>query len=217
MTSNHLILCLPLILCPQSFSASGSFAVSWLFASGSQTIGASASALVLPMNIQGWFPLWLTGLISVLPRDFRSVLQHHNSKASILQPSAFFIVQLSHPYMITGVSFTETHFNALNRVSPKSYLWLLLQGPIVNGDWFHSHLLPHAFFRTLVMLFSIRRVISLSLLPPILFKLLPSQLYKTPAGVTDTVEIKFPRFAMSLLVQASLHRIILKNNNPVSE
>ena len=49
--------------CLQFFSASGSFPMSWLFASGGQNIGASASAPVLPMNIQGWFPLELTGLI----------------------------------------------------------------------------------------------------------------------------------------------------------
>ena len=52
--------------CPQSFPASGSFPMSWLFASGAQSIGASASASVLPMNIQGWFPLGLTDLISLL-------------------------------------------------------------------------------------------------------------------------------------------------------
>ena len=52
--------------CPQSFPASGSFLMSWLFASGGQSIGASASEQVLPMNIQGWFPLGLTGLNSLL-------------------------------------------------------------------------------------------------------------------------------------------------------
>ena len=52
--------------CPQSFPASGSFPVSWLLASGGQSIGASASRSVLPMNIQGWFPLGLIGLISLL-------------------------------------------------------------------------------------------------------------------------------------------------------
>ena len=51
--------------CPQSFPESGSFPMSRLFASGDQSIGASASASVLPMNIQGWFPLELTGLISI--------------------------------------------------------------------------------------------------------------------------------------------------------
>ena len=52
-------------LCLQSFPASESFPVSWLFASGGQSIGDSASASVLPMNIQDWFPLELTGLISL--------------------------------------------------------------------------------------------------------------------------------------------------------
>ena len=50
--------------CPQSLPASGSFPSSWLFMSGGQRIGASASALVLPMNVQGWFPLGLCKLIS---------------------------------------------------------------------------------------------------------------------------------------------------------
>ena len=53
----------PFSSCPQSFPASGSFPGSWLFPSGGQSIGASASVSVLPMNIQGWFPLGLTGLI----------------------------------------------------------------------------------------------------------------------------------------------------------
>ena len=56
---------IPFSSCLQSFPASGSFPVSWLFASGSQTIGASASALVLPVNIQGWFPVGWTGLMSL--------------------------------------------------------------------------------------------------------------------------------------------------------
>ena len=51
--------------CLQSYPGSGSFPVNWLFASGSQRIGASASASVLPMSIQGWFPLGRTGLISL--------------------------------------------------------------------------------------------------------------------------------------------------------
>ena len=51
--------------CPQSFPASGSFPMSWLFASGGQSTRASASASVLPMSVQGWFPLGLTGLISL--------------------------------------------------------------------------------------------------------------------------------------------------------
>ena len=53
----------PFFSCLQSFTASGSFLMSWLFTSGGQSIGASASASVLQMNIQGWFPSGLTGLI----------------------------------------------------------------------------------------------------------------------------------------------------------
>ena len=73
MPSNHLILCLPFSSCPQSFLASGSFPMSQLFESGGQSIGASASASALPMNVQGWFPLGLTGLISWLSKGFSSI------------------------------------------------------------------------------------------------------------------------------------------------
>ena len=59
---------IPLSFCLQSFPASGSFPMRWLFASGGQNIGASASPSVLPMNIQGWFPLGLTVLISLLSK-----------------------------------------------------------------------------------------------------------------------------------------------------
>ena len=64
MLSNHCILCHPLLLLPSIFArASGAFPVSQFFTSGGQHIGASASASDLPMNIQGWIPLRLTGLI----------------------------------------------------------------------------------------------------------------------------------------------------------
>ena len=64
---------IPFSSCLQSFPASGSFLMSWLFASGGQNIGVSASASVLPMNIQGWFPLWLTGWISLLSKGLSRV------------------------------------------------------------------------------------------------------------------------------------------------
>ena len=77
--------------CLQSFPASGSFLISWLFASGGQRIGISASASVLPMNIQSWFPLGLTGLISLLSkgllRVFSTVQKHQFFSA---QPSLQF-------------------------------------------------------------------------------------------------------------------------------
>ena len=68
--------------CPQSFPASGSFPVSWLFASSGQSTGGSASAPVLPMYIQGWFPLGLTGLISSLSKDLSRVF----SSSRIIMP-----------------------------------------------------------------------------------------------------------------------------------
>ena len=82
--------------------------MSQLFASGGQSIGVSASASVLPMN---------TGLISfrmdwldliAIQGTLKSLLQHHSSKASILLHSAFFIVQLSHPYMTPGKTIALT-------------------------------------------------------------------------------------------------------------
>ena len=88
--------------CSQSFPASGSFSVSQFFTSGGQGIGTSASASVLPMNIQGGFPLELTGLIFFQSKGLSRLLQHNSSKPSILQHSTLFIVQLSHPYMTTG-------------------------------------------------------------------------------------------------------------------
>ena len=73
--------------------------MSQLFASDGQSIGVSASASVLLMNIQDWFPLELTGLISLQSKGLSRVFS--SSKASILQCSAFFMVQLSHLYVTT--------------------------------------------------------------------------------------------------------------------
>ena len=91
----------PFSSCLQSFPASGSFARSQFFASGGQSIGASASASVISLNTQSWFHLGLTGLISLQSKGLSRVFSNIGSKASI-QHSAFFIVQLSHPYVTTG-------------------------------------------------------------------------------------------------------------------
>ena len=72
--------------------------MSQLFASGGQSIGVSASASVLPMNIQVSFRMNWFDLLAV-QGTLKSLLQHHSSKVSILRCSAFFTVQLSHPYM----------------------------------------------------------------------------------------------------------------------
>ena len=94
--------------CLQSFPASGSFPRNQFFASGGQSIGVSASASVLPMNIQDWFHLGWTGWISLLFKWLSRVFSNHSSKASILWRSAFFIVQLWHPYMTTGKTIALT-------------------------------------------------------------------------------------------------------------
>ena len=85
----------PFSSCLQSFPVSGSFLMSQLFASGSQSIRASASASVLPMNIQDWFPLGLTSFILQSKRLSSIFSQKLSSKASILHHSAFFMVQLT--------------------------------------------------------------------------------------------------------------------------
>ena len=103
--------------CSQSFPASGSFPVNQLFTSSDQIIGASASASVLPMNIQGWFPLRLIRVdLLAVQGTLKSLLQHHSSKASILQLSDFFIVQLSHPYMTTGKTIALTRGTFVGKV-----------------------------------------------------------------------------------------------------
>ena len=84
--------------------------MSRLFSSGGQSIRASVLAEVfpvLPMTIQGWFPLGLTGL---------TVFSYHNSKASILQHSTFFMVQLSDLYMITGKTITLIVWTFVSKV-----------------------------------------------------------------------------------------------------
>ena len=85
---------IPFSSCLQSFPAPESFLMGWLFASGGQSIGASAS--VLPLDIQCWLPLGLTGLIFLQSKGLsKSLLQQCSSRASILWLSAIFMVQLS--------------------------------------------------------------------------------------------------------------------------
>ena len=100
----------------QSFPASRSFQMSQFFTSGGQSIRVSASASVLPMNIQDLFPLGWTGWISLLSKGLSRVPQHHRSKASILQHSALFTVQLSHPYMTTGKTIALTRWICVGQV-----------------------------------------------------------------------------------------------------
>ena len=107
----------PLSYCPQSFPASGSFPMNPLFTSDGQSTGASVSASVLPMNIQGWFPLGLTGLISLLSKGLSRVFssmtvwKHQFFSA---QPSLW--SNPSNPYMTTGKTIALTIETLVSKV-----------------------------------------------------------------------------------------------------
>ena len=137
MPSNHLILCCPLLFLPSIFPSIRVFSnesvlcirwpVYWSFSVSpsneysvliSQCIEASVSTL--PMNIQYWFLRteirmdWFD-LLSV-QGTLKSLLQHHSSKASVFWHSAFFIVQLSHPYVTTGKTIVLTRWTFVGKV-----------------------------------------------------------------------------------------------------
>ena len=103
----------PFSSCLQSFPANFSnelaLCIRWL------KYWASVSASVL-MNIQGWFPLGLPGLISLQSKGSQDLLQHNSLKASVLQCSAIFMVQLSHPYMTTGKTIALTRWTFVRKV-----------------------------------------------------------------------------------------------------
>ena len=113
--ANYLILCCPLLF-PSVFPSFRVFSSELAFASIGQSFGASASASALPMNIQGWFPLGLSGLISLLTKELLSLLQHHSLKGTVLQCSAFFMAQLLHPYMSTGKTIALTILTFVGKV-----------------------------------------------------------------------------------------------------
>ena len=116
MPSNHLILCLPLLLCPQSLPASETFPMTQLCMRWPKYWSFSFS--VIPSNEHpGMISFgmdWLDPL--TVQGTFKSLLQHHSSKASILRYSAFFTVQLSHPYMTTGQTIALTRRTFVGKV-----------------------------------------------------------------------------------------------------
>ena len=108
---------IPFSSCPQFFPSSGSFQMSQLFASGGQSTGVSASTSVLPMNTQDWSPLGWIGWISFqskgLSRGFSNTTV---KKCQFFWCSAFFIVQLSHPYMTTWKTVALTRRTFVGKV-----------------------------------------------------------------------------------------------------
>ena len=114
MPSNHLILYHPLLLLPSIFPSITGFQVSQLFVSGCQSIKASAS--VLPVNIQGWFPLGLTSLI-LQSRGLSGVFSSTTIwKHQFFGTQVFFMVQLSYPYMTTGKTIALTRQTFVSKV-----------------------------------------------------------------------------------------------------
>ena len=99
MPSNHLVLCHHLFLLPSIFPRIRIFSRELLLSSGGQSIGAS----ILPVNIQDWFTLGLTGLISLQSKGLPRVSSNTTVQKSQLFSTVFFMVQFSHPYMTTIV------------------------------------------------------------------------------------------------------------------
>ena len=113
MPPNHFIFCLPFSSCLQFFPASGSFPISLLFpwgGIGSFSISPFDEYSGLISFRMDWFDLL------AVQGTLKSLLQHHCSKASILQCSAFFTAQLSHPYMTTGKTIALTRWTFVGKV-----------------------------------------------------------------------------------------------------
>ena len=125
MPSNHLILCHPLLLLPSIFPSIKVFSnesvlhIRWpKFWSFSFSISPSKYSELISFRMD-----WLDLL--AVEGTLKSLLQHHSSKASVLQPSAFFMVQLSHPYMTTGKTIALTRWTFIGKV-------MLLQKPVIE-------------------------------------------------------------------------------------
>ena len=114
----------------QSFPASGSFHMSQLLASGSQSIRVSASASVLPMNIQDWFRLGRTGLNSLQSKRLSQVFSNTTVQKHHFFSAVFFMVQLLHPYMTTGKTIALTRRTFVGKV--RSLLFNMLSRLVIT-------------------------------------------------------------------------------------
>ena len=112
----------PFSSCPQSFPASGSFPMSQFITSGSQSIGVSASASVLPMNIQYWFPLGLTGWISLQSKGLSRIFSN-----TIVQKHQYFGAQLS--------LWSNCQLQAWGHKESDTAWWLNNNNTVMRKDW----------------------------------------------------------------------------------
>ena len=116
LPSSHIILCRPL-LPPSIFPESGSFPMSQFFTSGSQKYWSFSFSISPSNEYSGLISFRIDWLdLLAVQGTLKSLLQHHSSKASILSHSAFFIVQLSHPYMTTGKTIALTRWTFVGKV-----------------------------------------------------------------------------------------------------
>ena len=115
----------PFPSCPQSLPASGSFPMSWFFTSGHQSVGVSASASVLPVSIQGWFPLGLTALISLQSKGLARAF----SRTAIWKHQ-FFGAQ---PYL-----WFNSHIHTWLLEKPKLWLYGLFVGKVMSLLYIYS-------------------------------------------------------------------------------
>ena len=147
MPSNHLILCRPILLLPSIFPRSGSFQMSQFFVSGGQSIGVSSFSINPSNGYSGLISFRMDWLdLLAVQGTLKSLLQHHSSKASVLQHTAFFMVQLSHPYMTAGKIIALTRqifvgkvmsllFNMLSRL----VITFLPRSKYLLISWFNHH------------------------------------------------------------------------------
>ena len=117
MPSNHLILCCPLILPPSIFPSIRAFPLSQFFASGGQSFGSFSISISPSSEYSGLISFRMDWLdLFAVHGTFKSLLQHHSSKASIHWRSAFFIVQLLHPSMTTGKTIALIRWTFVSKV-----------------------------------------------------------------------------------------------------
>ena len=137
--SDHLVLYHPFFLLPQSFPASGSFPMSQLYASGGQSIRASASVLL--MNIQGWFPLELIDLISLLSKGLSGIFSSATVRKPQFfstQPSLFVTLNVNIPHWdisSTGKGLLFILFTDKPQVLSTGVQWLAQGKCSINMSW----------------------------------------------------------------------------------
>ena len=137
MPSNYLILYCSLLLLPSIFTSIRVFPTSQFFSSGGQSFSFSISSSSEYSGLISFRMDWLDLL--AVQEATQSLLQHHSSKASILQCSAFFIVQLSHPYMTTGKRIVLTRQTFVSKVT--SLLFNMLSRLVIDFLPRSNHLL----------------------------------------------------------------------------